>query len=658
LSSPPTSLPGGFLPPDPRVEEPYRLTPQLALRIALLGIFAVTLFCVLFFRLWALQVISGEKYLDEARNNQVRTFRAPAQRGSILDRNGKVLVSNVPGTAVQLWPAALEDITPERRVAVVSRVARLLGVPYRRIAKELDERKSDQLTPITVKTGVPNVTVNFLLEHQNDFPGVQINQVSLRHYDEGGIAAQMLGYVGEISKEQLEARKKDGYGLGDRIGQAGIEATYDPYLRGLPGVGRVYVDAMGRVKSAREYEQLPEPGDNVRLTLDADLQKTAEDALAYGIRIAHEDGRWAADGGALVAMDPTTGEILALASNPSFDPSIYVGRVQQSDLRRLRDPKANHPTLDRAVAGVYPAGSTWKPVTAVAALEAGLLAPDEVIQCTGKEVVDGQTFTNWDPNANEPMTLTTALAASCDTYFYQVGLRFYERPDSPLQKWARTMGFGAPTGIDVGPEERGLVPTPAWRRRYFKTEIDKIWTSGDSVQLAIGQGDLLVTPLQMTRFYAMLANGGKLVEPHVVKSVEEPGNQGQPPVVLRPYAPKPPKDLNIDPSALRIVQEGLYDATHANYGTSSGIFGSFPVAIAGKTGTAEKFVRLPGYQGLQDQAWWCGYGPYAKPKLVVCALIENGGHGGVAAAPAALKVFEKYFKVDPNSYSAAVKDSD
>ncbi|HYY34258.1 MAG TPA: penicillin-binding protein 2 [Gaiellaceae bacterium] len=640
------------------MEEPYRVTPQLALRIGILGIFAVTIFCVLFFRLWALQVISGDKYLEEARNNQIRTFRAPAQRGSILDRNGKVLVSNVPGTAVQLWPAALDDVSAERRDLTLRRVARLLGIRYRTIVRELDERKNDPLTPITVKTQVPAATVDFLLEHQADFPGVQIAQISLRHYGQGALAPQILGYVGEISKEQLAAKEKEGYAPGDRIGQAGVEGAYDPYLRGLPGIGRVYVDALGRVKSAREFEQLPEAGDNVRLTIDADLQRTAQDALAYGIRIAHEDGKWAADGGALVAMDPNTGEILALASNPTFDPSVYVGRVKQRDLNRLKDPSANHPTLDRAVAGVYPAGSTWKPVTALAALEAGLLAPDEIIQCTGKEVVDGQTFTNWDPYANEPMTLRTALAASCDTFFYQVGLRFYERPDSPLQKWARSMGFGRPTGLDIGPEETGLVPTPAWRRRYFKSEIDKIWTSGDSVQLAIGQGDLLVTPLQMTRFYAMLANGGKLVEPHVVKSVEEPGNEGQPPVVLRPYAPKPAKDVGLNPTALHVVQEGLYAATHESYGTSSGIFGAFPVPVAGKTGTAEKFVRMPGYQGLQDQAWWCGYGPYANPKLVVCALIENGGHGGVAAAPAALQVFQKFFKVDPNSYSSAVKNSD
>jgi penicillin-binding protein 2 len=658
LSSPSANLPRGFLPPDPRVEEPYRVTPQAAIRIAILGVVAVTIFCALFFRLWALQVISGDRYLEVAKNNQVRTFRAPAPRGSILDRNGVVLVSNKPGTAVQLWPAAFDQATPERQQFVLHRLARLLGVPYREIKADLAARKEDLLTPVTLKEGVNEEKINYLLEHQNDFPGVQINQIYQRHYDQGGIAAQSLGYVSEISQQQLDAAKGKGYAAGDKIGQTGIESAYDTYLRGLPGIGRVFVDALGRVTSARQFQQLPEAGDNVRLTLDAGLQKTAEEALNYGVRLAHEDGKWAADGGALVAMDPNSGEILALASNPTFDPSIYTGRVSQKDLKRLADPVANHPTLDRAVSGLYPPGSTFKPVTALAALETGLLSPDELIQCTPKEVVDGQTFTNWDPYANEPMTLTTALAASCDTYFYQVALRFYNRTDSPLQKWARAMGFGAKTGVDVGPEEAGLIPTPAWRRRYFKTEIDKIWTSGDSVQLGIGQGDVLVTPIQMARFYALLANGGKLVEPHIVKSVEEPATQGQPPAILRQFNPKPPKDVGLNPNNIRVVDQGLYDATHANYGTSAGIFGSFPVEIAGKTGTAEKFVRLPGFQGLQDQAWWCGYGPYAKPKLVVCAMIENGGHGGVVAAPVALQVFQKYFKVDPSTFSASVGNSD
>jgi penicillin-binding protein 2 len=524
--------------------------------------------------------------------------------------------------------------------------------------KVREQAERDPLTPVTLKTQVGDLKIAYLMEHQNEFPGLQISETHLRSYERGAIAAQTLGYVAEITKEQLEVKEKDGYAPGDRIGQTGIEAAYDTYLRGIPGVGRVYVDALGRVTSERQFSQLPEAGDNIKLTLDAELQEAAEEAIAYGIRLAHEDDEWAANGGALVALDVRTGEILALASDPAFDPNVYVGTVSEKDLKRLADPKANHPTVNRAIAGIYPPGSTFKPFTALAALQEGMLGSGELIQCTGKRVIDGQTFMNWDPYKNEPMILTTALANSCDTYFYEVALRFYERPDSPLQRWSRKMGFGRKTGVDVGPEEVGLVPTPGWRRRTFESEIDKIWTSGDSVQLSIGQGDLLVTPLQMARAYAMIANGGKLVEPHLVKAVEEPRNEGEPAVVLRPYAPKPPKDIGLDPTALRVVQEGLFDATHANYGTSQSVFGAFPVPIAGKTGTAEKFVRLPGYQGLRDQSWWCGYGPYQQPELAVCAVIENGGHGGTAAAPAALKVFETYFDVDPESYVATIQESD
>ena len=630
----------------------------MAIRIAILGVLAVTIFCALFFRIWALQVISGERYLEDARNNQIRPYRAPAPRGSILDRNGNVLVSNVPGTLVQLWPAALEGVPEADRERMLRSLARLLAVPYKEIRRAVRAGESDPLTPITIKESVSERRINYLLEHQAQFPGVQIAQAHLRDYKHGTIASQILGYVGEVTKEQLDTMAAKGYAPGDRVGQTGVEATYDQFLRGIPGVGRVYVDALGRVTSARQFSQLPEAGNNIRLTIDAELQKAAEEALEYGIRLALEDGEWAADGGALVAMDPRNGEILALASNPSFDPSVYVGRVSPRELRALAAPSANHPTLNRAVSGVYPAGSTFKPVTALAALQEGLVQPDELIQCTGKEVIDGQTFANWDPYANEPMIMTTALAASCDTYFYQVAMRFYVREDAPLQKWSRRMGFGRKTGIELGPEAAGLVPTIAWKQRYFKHPIDKIWTSGDSVQLSIGQGDFLATPLQMTRFYALIANGGKLVEPHVVKSVEEPRKEGEPSVVLQPYLMKPPKDVGLDPTALRIVREGLYDAAHAPYGTSASIFGSFPVPIAGKTGTAEKFIRIPGYTGLRDQAWWCGYGPYERPELVVCALIENGGHGGTAAAPAALKVFEKHFDVDPASYTARIGYSD
>jgi penicillin-binding protein 2 len=294
-------------------------------------------------------------------------------------------------------------------------------------------------------------------------------------------------------------------------------------------------------------------------------------------------------------------------------------------------------------------------VTALAAMQEHVLSPYESILCSpdflagdikGKQ----QLFRNWTPYINQYIELPAALAMSCDTYFYRVGMRFYELPADrghALQQWSSRFGFGHPTGIDVGSESElgGLLPTPEWRQKTFKTELDRTWKPGYSVQLAIGQGDLLVTPLQMARFYALIANGGKLVTPHLGEWVEQPTNDPRNPRVLRRFGAQPPRPSGVDPAALRFVQAGLFAATHSSIGTSSGVFGSFPVPIAGKTGTAEKIVNLPGYPvgHFEDQSWWCGYGPNDNPTIVVCALIENGGHGGTAAAPAALKVFEEYF---------------
>jgi penicillin-binding protein 2 len=259
------------------------------------------------------------------------------------------------------------------------------------------------------------------------------------------------------------------------------------------------------------------------------------------------------------------------------------------------------------------------------------------------------------------MDLPTALAYSCDTYFYQVGNMFYElRGDrgQPLQQWSRKFGFGALTGLDVGPEARGLVPTSAWRKQQYSRrrdpccwQVDQLWKPGNSIQLAIGQGDLLVTPLQMARFYALIANGGKLVTPHVLLDVENPNGQA----VQTPALPTPPP-VAVDPAAIQVVRQGLWEATHMPFGTSYPVFGQFPVSIAGKTGTAEKVVQLPGYLGTKDQSWWCGYGPTDDPKLVVCAVIENGGHGGTAAAPAAAEVFASYFHVKIKSTTSQHSD--
>jgi penicillin-binding protein 2 len=654
---------GRFLPPDPRVEEPYLLTPKTALRIAILGAVALVVFAVLLLRLWSLQILSGAKYYAAAQNNQLRTVKIEAARGPILDRAGRVLVTNVPGTAVEVLPA---DLPKQGRYAEMKQLAKVLNVPLPRVLARLEQRKGDPLTAVTIQVAVHEPQVAYLSEHAREFPGVQVRQTYLRKYNTEALLAHILGYTGEISPNQLTALRKQtyscggrpvGYAAGDRIGEAGVEAQYDTYLRGCSGTKEFRVDSLGVRKTPVVLREEAQPGKAIRLTIDISLQRAAERALQYGIRLAHEDNHWLANGGAVVAMNPNDGAILAMASAPAFKPSVFVGRADPKKLAPLLNPTVakedNYPGLNRAVAGLYPPGSTFKPVTALAAMEARLISPFQTIQCTPTFEVHGQVFKNWDPYANQPMTMPEAIGASCDTYFYNLGYSFYAQPaDSGplLQGWASRFGFGAPTGIDVGPEQSGLLPTPDWRKATYtkKTdpccwEIDRLWKPGDSIQLAIGQKDMLATPLQMTRFYALVANGGYLVTPHVVAAIEEPGN----PPRSHPINPPVPPRVFEDSAALAVVRDGLYRATHASYGTATSVFGNFPIPIAGKTGTAEKVVQPPGYSSplLQDQSWWCGYGPADKPKpdLVVCVLIENGGHGGTAAAPAALQVFEHYF---------------
>ena len=650
---------GRFLPPDPRVREPHRLTPQLALRVAILGVVALVAFTILFFRLWSLQVLSGDEHLNVAQNNQLRLVRVEAPRGPILDRRGRVVVSNVAGTAVQLW---VGDMPTEGRYELVQRLARVLDVPARALAREVDDRRLDPLTPITIRTAVGEEQVNYLYEHQAEFPGVEIVQVYLRDYAYGALAAQSLGYTGEISPEELERLRREGYRSGDRIGKTGIEAAYDTYLRGRPGLAQIRVNNLGDPQSPIELRQEARPGYALRLTLDMRLQRAAEDALRYGIDLAHQNEHWAANGGAIVALDPRDGAIRALASAPSFKPTVFVGRVDPKKLDALYSDASN-PLFNRAIAGLYPPGSTWKPVTAIAGMQEHVFSPYESLQCTPSATygLDRQVFRNWNPFVNRPMTLPEALAESCDTYFYEIGNEFYEGGSESrvrMQQWARRLGFGGPTGLDVGGEADGLLPTPEWRRKTFESDWDRAWNPGDSIQLAIGQKDLLVTPLQMAAFYAMLANGGNTVTPYLVSNVEQPGGEGSPRVVLRRFAPPPPQPAGVDTGALTAVRDGLYLATHSATGTSAGVFANYSVPISGKTGTAEKVVPLPGYPSdhLEDQSWWCGWGPSDAARLVVCALIENGGHGSSAAAPAALRVFERFFGVE--APPTVVKDTD
>jgi penicillin-binding protein 2 len=648
--------PGRFLPGDPRVAEPYRLTPQLAMRVAILAFLALAVFAVLFLRLWALQVLSGDRYLAQANDNRVRTLRVEAPRGPILDAKGHVLVTNVPGTRVELWPADLPKTWPAelRELQALSAVT---GTPVQEMLAQLKAHGSDPLTPIVVQRGLKQDQIDYLEERTAQFPGVQLPLSYLRKYPYQSLAAQVLGYVGQISPEEFKAKRKSGYQATDAIGQAGVESTYDTYLRGRDGTAQLTVDSRGRPKGGATLQTRYTPGEALRLTLDIGLQRAAEKALAYGISLAHTGIEGAhADGGAIVAMNPKDGAILAMASYPTYKPSIFVGHKDAKKLASVLGAKAteaNSPGLNRAIDASYPPGSTFKPVTALAAMQEHLVTPFQPILCSPDLKAYGQTFLNWTPLIDQWIDLPKALAMSCDTYFYELGKRFYLLPPDrghPLQGWANRFGLGEQTGVDMSPEVPGLMPTPEWRCKAYggppcKGYVDRIWKPGYSIQMAIGQGQMLVTPLQMTRLYAMIANGGFLVTPHLAQDVELTGTDGRAGKTLRRFGAQPPQPTGVDPTALRYVQQGLEEATHASFGTGSGVFGNFPVDIAGKTGSAEKNVTLPGdaYPQNLTQSWWCGYGPYDAPTITVCAVIENGGHGGTAAAPAALKVFEQYF---------------
>jgi penicillin-binding protein 2 len=644
-----------FLPPDPKVEEPYLLTPRMAMRVAILGGIALIAFGVLFLRLWSLQILSPEKYQTAALENQLRLDRIDSPRGTIVDRSGRVLVRNVASTAVVVWPANLPR--GSGRDTVVRELAKILDIPFWKLRRQIRAHQDDPLTPVTLKVAVSPEVIAYLEEHKSEFPGVDLKQTYLRSYPAESLLAQVLGYVNEISAEQLKRMRKDGYVLGDRIGQSGVEAAYDTYLRGEAGIAELRVDSLGRPKSELTLTRAPKPGDSLRLTIDISLQRAAERALEHGIALAHSDGEWAANGGSIVALDPNNGDILAMASYPTFRPSVYTGRDDEK-LKPLLDAETarreNYPGLNRGTAAIYPPGSTFKPITALAALQEHLVDQYSLLPCTGSYRVEGvtgadQVFNNWDLTVDRPMGMSEAIAASCDTYFYRLGTMFYDLPPErghPLQAWASRFGIGALTGVDIGPEAKGILPTPEWREATYTNEIDRLWKPGDSIQLTIGQKDVAVTPLQMARFFALVANGGKLVTPHVVSTVEKAGGQNAAPTVVKSFQPPPPVDSGTDPTAIEVIQSALYDATHASYGTASSVFGNFSIPVAGKTGTAEKVVQLPGYSYplLLDQSWWCGYAPADSPTIALCSVIENGGHGGTAAAPAALKVFEHFFR--------------
>ncbi len=594
---------------------------RLALRIAVFGGLALALFVVLFFRLWFLQVLNGDRYLAEANNNRTREFRVSAPRGEILDRNGRIIVANRTSLALQINPRKLPPGERERR-GELSRLAKLIHTTPHKLRKTIhEELLLAPSAPVTVRRDVGDYLVYYLQENQDRFPGVTVQRVFVRRYPHGTLAAHIVGSVNEISEEQLKEARYKGLQPGEEIGQEGVEDTYDRYLRGKPGLTRIQVDAFGQpTRNGRLVSKAPVPGDNVKLSIDSAVQEAGEAALA---------GRGLPGG--FVTMDVHTGEILGLGSFPTFYPSVFTKPLTQAQVNALyRDPVAA-PITDRAIAGLYPTGSTFKLITALAALEGGVITPGSVIEDGGTFTVGTQTFQNAGGASYGALTLVPALQVSSDVFFYTLGFDMWD--SGQLQRWAHKLGIGRPSGLDLPGAVEGLLPTKQWRDKLAAEGLaeERPWSAGDNIQLATGQGDLQTNPLQMAIAYATLANGGTVVTPHVGEEVTDAAGR-----VVKEFDPKPRRRVKFKQESRDVILEGLHEAAQSPSGTSYAVFGGFPIPVAGKTGTAQR-------DGHADQSWYVILAPYPNPRIVTAVTIEEGGFGAESAAPAALQILEAYF---------------
>jgi penicillin-binding protein 2 len=617
---------------DPIEDRRPPITPQLAFRVMVAGGIAVAFFAIIFFRLWFLEVLSGDQFLATANDNRIRDVRIQAPRGDIVDRQGRTLVDNRVSTAVQIDPEKLPPAGPERN-ALYRRLGKILGITPKKIRRQIKtQRAALPYADVTLKNDVPQAVYAYFYERQSQFPGVKAQPVFLRRYPRKTLAAQLFGTVGEISPAELKQSKFRGVDQGTIVGKDGIEYTYDRYLRGRDGAQRIYIDALGQAK-ARGPELPPAPGRQVRLSVDLDLEKAGEEAMsAAGVSTTATAG--AGRRGAFVALDPTNGEVLAMGSYPSFDPNVFSKPVSQGLFKKLNSEEYGAPLYNRASAGLYPTGSTFKLITATAALQSGLITPGTIINDGGSLTVGGVTFNNAGNAVNGPVNVVQALKVSSDVFFYTMGLQANGEGGDIIQTWAKRLGLGRRTGIDLPGEFKGLVPTPALVNRGYRNKqfpYDAPWTVGQNINLAVGQGYLQATPLQMAVAYSTLANGSKVVRPHIGLRVEDGAGR-----TLQQIEPDPSRRVKIASSTRSSILEGLREAAMEPGGTSADVFRGFGRTIYGKTGTAER-------PGQGDQSWYVAYVPDRRRPIVLAVTVEQGGFGAEAAAPAARYMLSEWF---------------
>jgi penicillin-binding protein 2 len=591
------------------------LTPQLAFRVAVIGGVALVMFAIIFFRLWYLQVLSGDNYVAAARENRVREIKVQAPRGEIVDRHGVPLVVNRNSMSIKLTPDKLPDRRADRE-ELYRKLAKLMDLSPRRLTRRVEgELRKLPFAKPTIKQDVDPRLVAFVLERQEEFPGVEPERESLREYPHGPVGAHLFGQVGEVSPRQLKDERFNGVEMGDRVGQAGIEAEYDRFLRGQNGAARLEVDALGKLTKTLGRRQ-PIQGKQLRLSLDLNVQRAAQQALAGGT------GK-----GAFAVMNVQNGEVLALGSQPSFDPNVFTKPITKKQLAALTSKDLGEPLLNRAIQAGYPTGSTFKLITATAALESGHITPDTPLSDPGSLTVGGVTFENAGGVAHGVLSLRQALTVSSDVFFYQLGRDMNEK-GMPLQLWARRLGIGRKTGIDLPAETGGLLPTPHWRNALKKKDLtDRFWSVGDNINLSVGQGDLQANPLQMAVAYAAIANGGRVLRPRLGLRIEDATGRA-----LQQLDAPTARRVKVSQPNREAILEGLYGAASLPGGTSTPVFEGFPIPVAGKTGTAEKGL------GRADQSWYVALAPYPNPKYVVAVTDEAGGFGAETAAPMARRI--------------------
>jgi penicillin-binding protein 2 len=550
-------------------------------------------------RLVYLQIVQGAKYRQRAESNRVRIIPKQPERGNIFDRNGKLLASTRYPRSVYLWPMAHRKSSWS---VVGPRLAQILEIPQAEIEKTLQESAVNPSSLIRIARNLNEAQVTALREYENDLPGVEINTEAVRYYPYGKELAHILGYTREITAEQLEKKKAQGYRLGDVMGQMGIEKAYEKLLRGEWGGQQIEVDGSGRPLRVLGTKQA-KSGNDLHLTIDLETQIAAEKAL--GNR-----------NGAIVAIDPKNGAILAMVSHPGFDPNIFSKqKLSQKDWESLQG--SEHPLVNRAISA-FPPASTFKIVTTTAALESGQFSPDTVLQTYGSLTIGGTRFGEWNHAGFGPLGFVGALQWSSDTFFYQIG----KRVGGPtLISWTRKYGFGQKTGLEFTTEEaKGLVPDENWKQKVWKRD----WTVGDTINMSIGQGALQTTPLQVAVMFAVPANGGYRVQPHLLKDHEQAKSWRE--------------SLNLKPTTVKVLRAGLRKVV--SEGTGKVLNTPTLPPVAGKSGTAEAWRR-----GVKENhAWFGAYAPADKPEILVVAFAEHsGGGGGSVAAPMILAVMEKHF---------------